>query len=84
MKPAPSHIARLLDAVMTTEQVYLEVERLAVLVDEPLDDAIREDHREAIHAAIRPSTGLLRKARRMFSQVSRWRKLVATGCGTCK
>ena len=53
MKPAPSHIARLLDAVMTTEQVFLEVERLAVLVDEPLDDAIRENHREAIHAAMK-------------------------------
>ena len=52
MKPAPSHLAALLDAVMTAEHVYLEVERLAVLADEPVADAIRQDHREAIQAAI--------------------------------
>ncbi len=52
MKPAPSHLAALLDAVMTAEHVYLEVERLAVLADEPVSDAIRQHHRETIQAAI--------------------------------
>ncbi len=52
MKPAPSHLAALLDAVMTAEHVYLEVERLAVLAEEPVSDAIRQDHREALQAAI--------------------------------
>ncbi len=59
MKPAPSHIAALLDAVMTAEQVFLEVERLAVLADEPVCDAIRQTHRETIHAAIKALDGAL-------------------------
>jgi len=53
MKPAPSHIAALLDAVMTAEHVYMEVERLAVLADEPVSEAIRQNHQETIHAAIK-------------------------------
>jgi hypothetical protein len=52
MKPAPSHLAALLDAVMTAEHIYLEVERLAVLADEPVSEAIRQNHRETIQAAI--------------------------------
>jgi hypothetical protein len=53
MKPAPSRIAALLDAVMTAQHVYLEVERLAVLADEPVSGAIRQNHRETIQAAIK-------------------------------
>ena len=53
MKPAPSHIAVLLDAVMTAEHVYFEVERLAVLANEPVSGGIRQNHRETIQAAIK-------------------------------
>ena len=63
MKPAPSHLAALLDAVMTAEHVYLEVERLAVLADEPVSDAIRQHHREANQAAIQALDRLSRKER---------------------
>ena len=35
MKPTPHHLAALIDAVMIAEHAYLEVERLAVLADEP-------------------------------------------------
>ena len=52
MKPAPSHIAALLDSVLTAEHVYLEVERLAVLADEPVPGVIRDNHREVIQAAV--------------------------------
>ena len=52
MKPAPSHIAALLDAVTTAERAYLEVERLVVLADEPISGEIRQQHRETIQAAI--------------------------------
>ena len=45
MKPTPQRLAALLDAVMTAEHVYLEVERLAVLADEPVADEVRQDHR---------------------------------------
>lgn len=48
MKPTPQHLAALLDAVMVAEHAYLEVERLAVLADEPLADEIRQNHRKKI------------------------------------
>jgi hypothetical protein len=44
-KPTPEHLARLLDAVVTAERVFLEVERLAVLVDQPVSDEIRRTYR---------------------------------------
>jgi Fusaric acid resistance protein family len=44
-KPTPEHLARLLDAVVTAERVFLEVERLAVLADEPVSDEIRRTYR---------------------------------------
>ncbi len=53
MKPAPNHIAALLDAIMTAERVYLEVERLAVLADEPVSDGITQNHRDTIQVAIK-------------------------------
>jgi uncharacterized membrane protein YccC len=53
MKPRPQHLVALLDAVLTAEHVYLEVERLAVLADEPLPDHIRQNYREQIEAALR-------------------------------
>jgi uncharacterized membrane protein YccC len=52
MKPTPQHLAALLDAVMTAERVYLEVERLAVLADDPVSDEIRQHHREEIEVAL--------------------------------
>jgi uncharacterized membrane protein YccC len=52
MKPTPGHIAALLDGVMTAEHIYLEVERLAVLADEPVSEAIRQNHRGTIQTAI--------------------------------
>ncbi len=53
MKPTPHHLAALIDAVMTAEHAYLEVERLAVLADEPARDELKEDHREEIEVALR-------------------------------
>ncbi len=36
VKPGPEHLVALLDAVLAAEHVYLEVERLAVLAEEPV------------------------------------------------
>ena len=52
MKPSPQHLADLLDAITTVEHLYLEVEHLAVLANEPVSDQIRQNHREAIEAAL--------------------------------
>ncbi len=51
-KPTPQRLAALLDAIMTAEHIYLEVERLAVLADEPVSDEIRQNHREEIELAL--------------------------------
>ena len=48
MKPTPHRFAALLDAVMTSEHLYLEIERLAVLADEPVADDLRQKSREEI------------------------------------
>ena len=53
VKPGPEHLVALLDAVLAAEHVYLEVERLAVLADEPVSDQIRQNHRQQIEAALR-------------------------------
>jgi hypothetical protein len=53
MKPAPQHLAALVDAVMTAEHVYLEVERLVVVVDEQVTGTIRQGHRKEIEGALR-------------------------------
>ena len=47
-KLAPGRIARLLDAVATAERVYMEVERLAVLADEPVSSEVIETHRDQL------------------------------------
>jgi uncharacterized membrane protein YccC len=52
MKPTPQHLAALLGAVMIAEHAYLEVERLAVLADEPVSREIRQKHREEILRAL--------------------------------
>jgi hypothetical protein len=52
MKPAPKRLASLLHAVMTAEHVYLEVERLAVLADEPVSDRVRQHYREELELAL--------------------------------
>ncbi|MGO9451739.1 MAG: FUSC family protein [Candidatus Binataceae bacterium] len=51
-KPTSQRLAALLDAVMTAEHVYLEVERLALLANEPGWDEIRQNHREEIRLAL--------------------------------
>jgi uncharacterized membrane protein YccC len=52
-KPAPRHLAALIEAVMTAEHAYLEVERLAVLVDESPSDELTRNHREEIELALK-------------------------------
>jgi hypothetical protein len=51
-KPAPKRLASLLGAVMTAEHVYLEVERLAVLADEPVSGRVRQRYREELGLAL--------------------------------
>lgn len=51
-KPAPHHLARLLDAVVTSERIFLEVERLAVFADEPGRAEIRLPHQEQLESAL--------------------------------
>src|SRR5262249_3619081 len=53
MKLTPQRLAVLLDAVMTSEHVYLEVERLAVLAEEPVADGVRQKHSEEIESSLR-------------------------------
>jgi hypothetical protein len=53
MKPTPQRLAALLDAVMTSEHLYLEVERLAVLADEPVADEARQKHRPEIESTLK-------------------------------
>ena len=48
MKSSPQRLGALLQAVVTSEHVYLEVERLAVLADEPVSNEPRQTYREAI------------------------------------
>lgn len=51
-RPTPQRFAALLGAVMSAERVYLEVERLALLADEPVSDQIRQNHRDDIEATL--------------------------------
>jgi uncharacterized membrane protein YccC len=51
-KPSSQRFAALLQAVITTEHTYLEVERLAVLADEAVADELRRSHGEAIVNAL--------------------------------
>jgi uncharacterized membrane protein YccC len=53
MKPTAQRLAALLAAVMTSEHVYLEVERLAALADESVSDGVRQKHREEIESSLR-------------------------------
>jgi uncharacterized membrane protein YccC len=53
MKPTSQRLAALLDVIMTGEHVYLEVERLAVLADEPRSDSMRQKHAEEIDIALK-------------------------------
>jgi len=53
MKPTPERLATLLAAIMTSEHVYLEVERLAVLADEPVSDEVRQKHKKEIESSLR-------------------------------
>jgi len=52
-KPTHHHLAALLDAVVTSERLFLEVERLAVLSDELVSDATMKAHREEIATALK-------------------------------
>jgi uncharacterized membrane protein YccC len=51
-KPTPERLARLLDAVVTAERVFLEVERLAMLAEEPVSDEIRRTHRHQLEVVL--------------------------------
>ena len=53
MNPKAQRLALLLDAVISAERLYFEVERLAVLADESASDQIRQNQREEIEAALR-------------------------------
>jgi uncharacterized membrane protein YccC len=50
--PTPERLARLLDAVVTSERVFLEMERLAVLAEEPVSDEIRPRYRHQLKAVL--------------------------------
>jgi Fusaric acid resistance protein family len=50
---SPSEVSALLDSVTNAERVRLEVERLALLAEEPVPDAIRQRHREKIEEALK-------------------------------
>lgn len=52
LRPGPHRVATLLHAVMTSEEVYLEVERLAVLADEPLPYDLRKNHQQEIESVL--------------------------------
>jgi uncharacterized membrane protein YccC len=52
-KPAQPHVSALLYSVTTAERLRLEVERLALLADEPVPDALRQRHREKIEQALK-------------------------------
>jgi uncharacterized membrane protein YccC len=52
-KPPQQHIDALLFWVTTAERLRLEVERLALLADEAVLDAIRQRHREEIEQALK-------------------------------
>jgi uncharacterized membrane protein YccC len=52
LKPGPRRIATLLHAVMTSEEVYLGVERLAVLADEPVRYDLRKNHQQEIQSIL--------------------------------
>jgi hypothetical protein len=58
-KPTPEHLARLLDAVVTAERIFLEVERLALLADEPVSDEIRQTYRPQLKEVLRDLDGAL-------------------------
>jgi len=51
-KPTHHHMAALLDAVVTSERLFLEVERLAVLSDEVVSEAAMKAHGEQIATAL--------------------------------
>ena len=59
-KPTPERLAALLDAVLTAERVFLEVERLAVLADEPLDE-IRRKYQDQLKEVLRDLDGALER-----------------------
>jgi uncharacterized membrane protein YccC len=68
MRPTTQHLAALLDAIMTAERVYLEVEHLAVIADEPRPDAAAGADIEEIAAALNAiDTALAERTRDVFA-----------------
>jgi uncharacterized membrane protein YccC len=51
-RTTPQRLARLLDAVMTSERVFLEVERLAVIAEEPLPGEVRQRYGNRLEGAL--------------------------------
>jgi uncharacterized membrane protein YccC len=66
--PAPEHFAALLDAIMSAEHIYLEVEHLAVLADEPIADVVRQNRRAEIAIALNAlDTALAQRANNILA-----------------
>jgi hypothetical protein len=69
-KPTLQHLARLLDAVVTAERVFLEVERLAELADKPLSDEIRKTCRDQLETVLRDlDRALARRAEEVLAGI---------------
>jgi hypothetical protein len=83
MKPAPSHIAALLDAVMTAERVYMELERLAVLADEQYPTGSDRTIEKQSRLLSRPCKRLLQKEQNSFFQASPVSKTRRNWLRTC-
>ena len=50
--PTPQRLGALLDAILSSERIYVETERLALLADEPASDEIRQKHGENIRSSL--------------------------------
>ena len=68
--PTPQRVARLLDAVVTSERVFLEVERLAVLAEEPVSDEIRQTYRHQLKVVLNElDAALARRAEEVLAGI---------------
>lgn len=52
-KPAPERLAAVRNAVMASENIYLEVERLALLADDSVAAEVRKKHKEEIERSLK-------------------------------
>ncbi|MBV8135414.1 MAG: FUSC family protein [Deltaproteobacteria bacterium] len=69
-KPTPKRLAALLDAVVTAERIFLEVERLAVLANEPVADEIRQAYGHQLEEVLRElEAALARRAENVLAGI---------------